>query len=319
MSVIRVLDASAWTKDIAESAWSGIRSSGIEQFIPQIHGSGPSGTGLNPHLKQQVEGALAAGITVHSGYTWPSWRWPECLDYRQRELSVPLLGIWLDVEATAGVHPDQIEDLRAIGVQPGIYASRNSWSRIMGSDARFQDVPLWVAHYRAGPWPTTLREGDLPYLPNSWPAELVVGWQWMGTTTLRDDQFDLNVFNGAWPSVTTPPVDEEELTVEQYEELSGQIKVLTGRVSGLEADVAGLQAAPKPKTAPAPAPAPSRKSVIVKRGDVAGTWFKTEGALLRLNLDFPSLARDKDNHVIRRFAPNRNWNLIIPDERLWTS
>ncbi|KKM72284.1 hypothetical protein LCGC14_1422140, partial [marine sediment metagenome] len=28
---------------------------------------------------------------------------------------------------------------------------------------------------------------------------------------------------------------------------------------------------------------------------------------------------DKDNHVIRRFTPSRDWNFIIPDERLWTS
>ncbi len=316
MALMRVLDGSAWTKEIAPSVWPALRSSGIRMYIPQIYGSGPGGTGLNPYLKQHVEGALAAGIVVPTGYTWPSWRWPESVAYWQKELSTPLLCIWLDVEATAGVHPDQIEDLRGAGIIPGIYASRNSWSNIMGADTRFRDVPLWVAHYRRGPWPEALQEGTLPYVPNGWPRELVVGWQWLGTTTLKDEQFDLNVFDEAFIQglyKDAPPV-EKELTVGQYKELSGQIRALTGRVAENEKDIATLQKAPAPPPAP-----PSREFVIVAAGDMAGNWFKREGDLLKLNPNFPRVAYSKDGHTLRRFSPDRDWNFIIPDERLFTS
>jgi len=320
VTLIRTLDGSAWTEEIAPSVWPALRSAGIRMYIPQIHGSGPGGTGLNPYLKQHVEGALEAGIIVPTGYTWPSWKWPESVAYWERELSIPLLGIWLDVEATAGVHPDQIDDLRDRDIVPGIYASRHSWSSIMGADTRFTDVPLWAAHYRAGPWPATLREGNLPYVPNSWHPDLVVGWQWMGTTTLQDEQFDLNVFSeefiqGLYKDVPAPPV-EEGLTVGQYEELSGRIDTLGGRVAENQRDIAALRSKPAP--APAPTP-PTHDHVIVKPGDVAGKWFKREADLLRLNGDFRDVAYSRDGHVIRRFTPRRDWNFIISDERLFTS
>ena len=322
MTLMRVLDGSAWTREIAPSVWSALRSAGIRMYIPQIHGSGPGGGGLNPYLKQHVEGALAADIIVPTGYTWPSWKWPESLAYWKQELSVPLLGMWLDVEAGAGVHPDQIEDLRNRDIVPGVYASRHSWSSIMGSDNQFNDVPLWVAHYRRGPWPTELQEDDLPYLPNSWPRELVAGWQWLGTTTLQDEQFDLNVFSeafvqGLYKAVPAPPV-EEELTVEQYKELQGQIRALTGRVAENEKDIATLQKQPTPVPAPAPTP-PSRNHVIVKPGDTAGKWFSREADLIHLNKNFRDIAYGQDGHIIRRFTPRRDWNFIIPDERLFTS
>ena len=318
MSLMRTLDGSAWTKEIAPSVWPALRSSGIRMYIPQIHGSGPDGTGLNPYLKQHVEGALAADILVLTGYTWPSWKWPESVAYWKKELATPLLGIWLDVEAAAGVHPDQIEDLRDKGIVPGIYASRHSWSSIMGADTQFQDVPLWVAHYRAGPWPEAMQEGDLPYVPNSWSRELVVGWQWMGTTTLLDEQFDLCVFDEAFIAGLLQGTlrEGEELTVGQYEELLGHIQRLQGRVGGLEADVAGLMSAPKPKVPPV---TPSRDYVMVAAGNTAGMWFKREGDLLKLNPNFPRVAYGKDGHVLRRFTPARDWNFIILDERLYTS
>ena len=328
MTIIRALDASAWTGEIADSVWLALYSAGIRMFIPQIHGSGPGGAArLNPMLKQHVEGALAAGIIAPMGYTWPSWKWPESVAYWKKELSIPLLGIWLDVEANAGVHPDQIDDLRARGIVPGIYASRHSWSSIMGADTQFRDVPLWVAHYRGGPWPEALQEGDLPYVPNSWPRELVAGWQWLGTTTLQDEQFDLNVFSdefiqGLRKDPPAPPV-EEGLTVEQYEELIGLVRGLDSRVGGLERDVVALQAAPKPKPAPTPPPPapspPSREYVIVKSGDMAGNWFAREADLYRLNPNFRDVAYTHDGHVLRRFSPRRDWNFIIPDERLFTS
>ena len=322
MTLMRVLDGSAWTKKIAPSVWPALRSAGIRMYIPQIHGSGPGGGGLNPYLKQHVEGALAADIIVPTGYTWPSWKWPESVAYWKQELDVPLLGIWLDVEAGAGVHPDQIDDLRNRDIVPGVYASRHSWSSIMGSDNQFADVPLWVAHYRPGPWPEALQEGDLPYVPNSWPREMVVGWQWLGTTTLHDEQFDLNVFSesfvqGLYKDVPAPPV-EEELTVEQYEELSGRITALTEEVAAVARDVDALKKAPAPTPAPAP-PAPSRNHVIVKHGDAASKWFAREANLLRLNLNFRDVAYGQDGHILQRFSPRRDWNLIIPDERLFTS
>ncbi|KKL67018.1 hypothetical protein LCGC14_2139170, partial [marine sediment metagenome] len=248
--------------------------------------------------------------------------------YWQKELSAPLRGIWLDVEATAGVHPDQIEDLRGAGIVPGIYASRNSWSNIMGADTRFTDVPLWVAHYRQGPWPTALREGDLPYVPNSWHPDLVVGWQWMGTTTLLDEQFDLNVFSEAFIQglyKDAPPVEEgAAMSSKEAEALRAWVQQsvhdpIVARVAALEQQVEALHSgAPAPPKPSPPAP-PSRKFVIVSPDDTAGKWFPTEGALLRLNPNFPRVAYGKDGHILRRFAPDRDWHFIIPDERLWTS
>ena len=323
MTIMRVLDGSAWTKEIAPSVWPALRSAGIRMYIPQIHGSGPDGGGLNPYLRQHVAGALAADIIVPTGYTWPSWKWPESVAYWKQELAMPLRGIWLDVEAGAGVHPDQIDDIRARGIVPGIYASRHSWSSIMGADTQFADVPLWAAHYRAGPWPEAMQEGDKPYVPNSWPRELVVGWQWMGTTTLQDEQFDLNVFSEEFVQglyKDAPPV-EEDLTVEQYEELSGRIKSLNERVAANARDIATLQKAPTPAPAPPPpAPTPpSRQYVMVASGDRAGNWFTSEGNLLALNPNFPRVAYTREGHVLRRFAPDRDWNFIVPDERLWTT
>jgi LysM repeat protein len=294
MTVLRGLDASAWTNEIAPSVWEALISSGIKVFTPQIWGGGPGGTGPNPYLKQQVEGALAAGLKVFSGYVWPSWHWPDAVGYWEEELSIPLKVIWLDVEAGAGVHPDQVEDIIGRGFIPGIYASRTSWGSIQGTDSRFSAQPLWVAHYRSGDWPTDVQEGEVPWMPDSW--ERPVGWQWMGTTTLHDEQFDLIVWDEEWVTslnVTPPPEpepepepeEEEGMSSEEFQQLQTEIreaKGLANAAQGMAKDVkddlrAHIEKHPAPPPPPPPPPNLPRTYTVRSGDTLSGIAAKYPG------------------------------------------
>jgi LysM repeat protein len=319
MTIVRGVDASAWTREIPLQAWESMAQDGIKFFIPQVWGSGGNGTGANPYLAQHVNGALAADIAVLGGYVWPSWKWPEATAWWEEQVGIPMKLVWLDVEAGAGVHLDQIEDLKDLGFIPGIYCSRHSWSSAMGADSHFKDVPLWVAHYYGGGWPTSLAVGDVPYMPDSWEKPVV--WQWKGTTTLRDDQYDLNVADEDWiatlPVAQAPvPVPEEEgMSSAEFTELKGLVEAQTGDIraaKGLASAARNEAAEAKraieghikrhPTTAPAE-PRPGTKFHTVQSGDTAS------GIAADNNISLDQL---------KRWNPGKprsgNWNLIHPGE-----
>lgn len=198
--LVRALDASAYTGEIASSIWPALRSSGISVFVPQIWG-GPSGP--NPYLAQHVQGARAAGLAIAGGYCWPPSRWADALDHWRAQLGDLPRVMWLDVEAGTGFDKGMVSGLAHAGVQAGIYCSPWTWQSIMGNTTAFLNLPTWLATYVPGDWPTSLPALAFPY-------GRVVGWQWQGTTTLLDEQYDLNVFDADWLASLEPRPPEQE-------------------------------------------------------------------------------------------------------------
>ena len=208
MTLLRTLDASAYTGEIAPAAWPALRSSGISVFIPQIWG-GPSGP--NPYLAQHVAGARAGGLRVPGGYVWPPSRWADALTHWRAQLGDPLpAAVWLDVEAGAGFDGAMVSGLAMAGVQPGNYCSPSTWREIMGNTTAFLNLPTWLATYRSGDWPASLP---------TFAYGRVVGWQWQGTTTLLDESYDLSVFDAGFiqalqeqeDDMATDPIDKTRI------------------------------------------------------------------------------------------------------------
>lgn len=209
MSTVRAVDCSAYQGPVGQDVFRRLRGEhGVRLFVPQLHGGTPDGTGPNPYLGVQVRNALAAGLAVVGGYVWPSWAWPDALAHWQRTLpDVPLRFLALDVEAEAPVHPDQILDIRARGIEPTIYTSWSQWERIMRQSPHYSwfadnNVPIWAAYYPSREWAGDWPETHMPpaYIPRPWETRpaLVVGWQFRGTVSLAGSSFDLNVFNPLW-------------------------------------------------------------------------------------------------------------------------
>lgn len=209
MSTVRAVDCSAYQGPVGQDVFRRLRGEhGVRLFVPQLHGGTPDGTGPNPYLGVQVRNALAAGLAVVGGYVWPSWAWPDALAHWQRTLpDVPLRFLALDVEAEAPVHPDQILDIRARGIEPTIYTSWSQWERIMRQSPHYSwfadnNVPIWAAYYPSREWAGDWPETHMPpaYIPRPWETRpaLVVGWQFRGTVSLAGSSFDLNVFDPAW-------------------------------------------------------------------------------------------------------------------------
>lgn len=195
MPLVRAVDVSAWTGEIADSAWASMHSSGIRLAIIQGYGGGPYGTGPNPYARQQLAGARRAGLTV-AGYTWPPGQWPYAWDILDDH--GPFAFIALDVEAGASVSPADMYGVARLDVEPVIYASRSSWTEIMGADTRFAPLGLWDAGGRRYhgdlTWPDSLDEEWVPY--GGWTHR--VGWQWHGSTPLFGETVDLSVFDADW-------------------------------------------------------------------------------------------------------------------------
>ncbi len=192
MALVRAVDVSGWSGDIAPSAWQSMRSSGIELAIIQGWGGTPAGTGPNPSAVQQATGAAAAGILV-AGYVWPPSSWPAA--WPTIGLGAALSFLALDVEAGAAVREPDVAGVKSAGIRAVIYTAKYAWDEIMGGIAHFGDVPLWDAggsQYGGGSrWPVSLQEEWTPY--GGWTSR--VGWQWQGTSDLFGASVDLSVFD----------------------------------------------------------------------------------------------------------------------------
>lgn len=195
MDVMRAVDVSAWTQDIAPQAWESMKSWGIELAIIQGYGGGPEGLGRNHSAPQQARGAVSAGLLL-AGYSWPPSAVIQALDNLKG--AGPLLFMALDVEAGAAVFRSHVDAVASANVHPVIYTSRSQWVEIMSNDEAYSDVDLWEAFYPWGRiatgWPTTINTGLAP--PPGLPRR--VGWQWRGTTPLFGESVDLSVFDRAW-------------------------------------------------------------------------------------------------------------------------
>ena len=242
--VVRALDASAYTGQISPSVWPQLKAAGIEVFIPQIYGGGPGGTGPNPQLTNHVRGAIAGGLKVFSGYTWPPYKWEDAAVYWRSHLpDVPLGVMWLDVEAGAGVQHAHERGLASVGIPAGVYASRHTWQVEMDNDLTFGHLPLWVAYYAPGPWPTVLPKSP-SILPVGWNPEQVKAWQWLGTTTLRDEQFDLNVVSES----LIPQEEDMDATQDQrLKNVEQGIKSISAMMQGGNLSISLIKTADKPE------------------------------------------------------------------------
>lgn len=185
-SVVRAVDLSAWQGELAPAAIDGLKSDNVELVIIQAWGGGPAGLGPNPGFRVSADRCLAAGLAI-AAYSWPPNYWLPALGIVAGR---PINFLALDVEARAEVFHDQIKGVRAAGVRPNIYTSPSQWWEIMRNSSNFASEDFWLATYPndGRPWPTSI---DI--IP--WPLGRVIGWQWAGTTTLHDEQFDLNVFD----------------------------------------------------------------------------------------------------------------------------
>lgn len=238
---IRAVDFSAWTGTIEDEDWNYLWDQDVRLAIVQAYGGRPGGaTGPNPYAQQQLAGAKRRGMYL-AAYTYPSWAWVEALENLGPFVS-DMQALALDVEARAPVHPDQIDDLRAMGIRPIIYASAHTWSTIMG-DSPFKDtfaemdVGLWVAQYPyrdwSGQWPTNVQDG-MRYQVDGW--QRCVGWQFAGTTTLSDETWDLNIFEDDF--IAQPPDDCSD----RLAACEAQIAELEAALGLSEAEVANLRA-----------------------------------------------------------------------------
>lgn len=199
---VPVVDLSAWTGEVQDDDWNCLWDMGIRGAVVQAYGGRPGGTGPNPHAQQQLAGAARRGMHL-AAYTWPSWAWRPALD-NLGPFASKIQALALDVEAGAPAHPDQINDLRDAGIRPIIYTSASQWQKIMGNSP-YRDtfaelgVDLWVAYYPRlvwdGRWPINVQDG-MRYPVDGWSA--CVGWQFVGTTTLSDETWDLNIFEGSF-------------------------------------------------------------------------------------------------------------------------
>ena len=121
-------------------------------------------------------------------YVWP----PQPFDAPQGVKWVALdVEEWLEYRIP--VTREDIDYLKAQGVQPVIYTSRYEWGVVMGGSEEFADVPLWDAAYTGltpWQWPTDVQLGFVPY--GGWTKRF--GWQFKGTTSYLGGSVDLNIF-----------------------------------------------------------------------------------------------------------------------------
>lgn len=182
-SLVRAVDFSAFQGVTTPAVLDGLKSDNVELVIIQAYGGGPTGVGPNPNFGVNADMVLASGLAL-AAYSWPPAAAPAAM---QNVAGRPIKFLGLDVEAGASLRDRIIPS----GTRTINYCSPSSWQEIMGQTYDYVNEDFWLAQYPndGRTWPTTL-----PTFPFGW----VQGWQWAGTTTLHDQQFDLNVFNRAY-------------------------------------------------------------------------------------------------------------------------
>eukprot|EP01117_Protostelium_nocturnum_P016945 TRINITY_DN67_c0_g1_i1.p1 TRINITY_DN67_c0_g1~~TRINITY_DN67_c0_g1_i1.p1 ORF type:complete len:230 (+),score=75.69 TRINITY_DN67_c0_g1_i1:53-691(+) len=121
---------------------------------------------VDPHGRQNIANAKAAGFAHVDGYIFPC---PTCGNaagqIKQTLDAIRGSGygmLWLDIEGTqywtrnAGTNRRFFEELvsaaKANGANIGVYSSASQWNPIFGADYRGgAGLPLWYAHYDGSP------------------------------------------------------------------------------------------------------------------------------------------------------------------------
>ncbi|KAL0484822.1 GH family lysozyme [Acrasis kona] len=157
------LDLSFWQGDVSLNTWKCLRGSGYQFAIVQVwKQSGEP----NPWAVSDIKRAYAAGFLHVDAYIFPK---TSISPEDQVKRSIDLLRsqgagnfgmIWIDVESKAAWgNCDQnvaylnrlINQIKNMGVKPGIYSSSSQWSAIMCGRGGFSNIPLWYAHYDNNP------------------------------------------------------------------------------------------------------------------------------------------------------------------------
>jgi hypothetical protein len=224
---MRVVDLSAYTGELSPRSVDAMKQDGVEMVGVQGYGGGPTGLGPNPYARQQATIVLNAGLRVMT-YSWPPYGWQAAL---QNLDGFPVEALGLDIEAGVQMTREQVVGVRQY-TRCLKYASLHTWRTDMGNSSAFADVDTWLAYYLQRGWPTWEAVSGLA-LPDGSRTAMV---QVQGTTTLGDDQFDLNVADPMYFMENDMATTEERLTSLEYDRtvMSEQIRVLGERVTSLE-------------------------------------------------------------------------------------
>jgi len=187
---IKALDISAWQKCPPGVWFDTLKADGYELVICSAYGSGPTGTGPNPWLKDVFRSAKTSGLEIAT-YSWPSSAVDSALRNCGEYLS-DLLFMALDIEAHAGVTEANVNTVEDTGIQPIIYTNLSSWTTIMLNTSRFSHLPLWDAGGRLPSYPPSDEmQWFVPY--GGW--EKRVGWQYWLDVPYKGVQVDQDIFN----------------------------------------------------------------------------------------------------------------------------
>lgn len=201
MTRVKALDVSSHGGEIPPIRWRTARENGWELAVVQLWGGLPGNTmGPNPHAKQQLVGARAAGLLT-AGYIWIP---PDTTLDTSELIKVARAAAGDEESHLAFIAPD-IEDpqrrrLHPInpearlgdalahlhGVRKAIYTSRSMWGPIMANTTVFKSIPLWDADFDRG------EDLDATFRPyGGWTERAML--QYKGTTDVHGISADLNV------------------------------------------------------------------------------------------------------------------------------
>lgn len=162
------IDVSKWNQEIN---WEAVRNAGIEFAIIRCGYRGAS-TGalvIDPRYKENIEGAIAAGIPV--GVYFFTQARDEVEAVEEASMVIRLIEdydvdypVFLDSESAGGkgradgmdsdartkAHKAFLETIQAAGYETGVYASRN-WLQDRIDMTQLSDYRIWLAEYAQAP------------------------------------------------------------------------------------------------------------------------------------------------------------------------
>lgn len=162
------IDVSKWNQEID---WEAVRNAGIEFAIIRCGYRGAS-TGalvIDPRYKENIEGAIAAGIPV--GVYFFTQARDEVEAVEEASMVIRLIEdydvdypVFLDSESAGGkgradgmdsdertkAHKAFLETIQAAGYETGVYASRN-WLQDRIDMTQLSDYRIWLAEYAQAP------------------------------------------------------------------------------------------------------------------------------------------------------------------------
>jgi len=147
------------------SAFNCLAGKGISNAIVRAYRSSGS---VDPHAAATMANARSAGMRV-SIYIFPC---PKCGTSGSQQINDAVQNlvrqgqsfdiIWLDVEggstywstnpaSNVAFFNSMVQGAQSLGLTVGVYASKNSWTPIMGSSTVGSSFPLWYPHYDNNP------------------------------------------------------------------------------------------------------------------------------------------------------------------------